>query len=88
MRRNKYGIQAGKALWDTLSTNTRIEKFNDIPLKEIRDGKTTKLNCSGEGLGDGDAYVLAELFKVGCYILLSVIYTRDEVLGPGVTPSF
>ena len=64
MSNNEYGTGAGEVLWSALSTNTRIHTFNKIPLADIREGKITELDLSGNGLSAGDAYVLAQLLKV------------------------
>ena len=61
---NEYGTEAGEALWEAISTNTRITSFNEIPIHDIREGKITKLDLNHKGLCVGDAYVLAQLLKV------------------------
>ena len=63
IRYNEYQSEGGRALGRALNANTGIVAFNNIPIRDIREGKVTELDLGGKRVA-GDIYVLAELLKV------------------------
>jgi len=60
---NECQSGGGRALARALNANTGIVAFNNIPIRDIREGKVTELDLGGKRVA-GDIYVLAELLKV------------------------
>ena len=61
VRHNDIEGEGASQLSAAVLANTRIERFNEIPIKEIRSGSLTSLDLAGKAIGVAGAMVVAGL---------------------------
>ncbi len=64
MRHNAISGEGASQLAAAVLSNDKIEKFNEIPIKEMRADSLTELNLSSKGIGIEGGMVVAGLMPL------------------------
>jgi hypothetical protein len=70
LKNNRFTQQGAQVLVQALFSSPTIEEFSGLPVRDIGLNRLTELSMVGRGLGDLEAFILAELMKGNSTITL------------------